>query len=165
MTLPRLETGRLVLRPWREEDAQALFAYARLPEVALPAGWKPHRSPEDSRRVIRELYAGRCLALTRREEDLPFGNIGLHNTSLCRALQALRVRELGFSMAPGAWGRGYMGEAARAVIEHAFGGCSLDALLLAHYLDNGRTAALARRLGFRALFIRGNEQFYGLYRV
>ena len=44
-----LETERLILRPWQEEDAEALFEYARDPEVGPPAGWPPHTSIENSR--------------------------------------------------------------------------------------------------------------------
>ena len=33
-----LETERLILRPWRVEDAEELFIYASDPEVGPPAG-------------------------------------------------------------------------------------------------------------------------------
>ena len=41
-----LETKRLILRPWREEDAEALFAFAKDPDIGLPAGWPPHTDVE-----------------------------------------------------------------------------------------------------------------------
>ena len=41
-----LETERLVLRPWREDDAESLYKYAKDPEVGRAAGWKPHGSVE-----------------------------------------------------------------------------------------------------------------------
>ena len=34
----RIETDRLVLRPWREDDAAALYRYASDPEVGPSAG-------------------------------------------------------------------------------------------------------------------------------
>ena len=37
-----LETERLILRPWREDDAEDLYTYASDPEVGPPAGWPPH---------------------------------------------------------------------------------------------------------------------------
>ena len=59
-----LETNRLLLRPWREDDAEDLYRYATDPEVGPPAGWPPHTSVENSREIIRtalskpETYAG-----------------------------------------------------------------------------------------------------------
>ena len=36
-----LETERLILRPWQEADAEALYTYAKDPAVGPPAGWPP----------------------------------------------------------------------------------------------------------------------------
>ena len=44
-----LETDRLLLRPFTLDDAEGLYAYASHPEVGPPAGWRPHRSVEESR--------------------------------------------------------------------------------------------------------------------
>ena len=33
-----LQTNRLILRPWRENDAEDLYIYASAPEVGPPAG-------------------------------------------------------------------------------------------------------------------------------
>ena len=47
-----LTTERLVLRPWQEEDAESLYSYACDGQVGPAAGWKPHESVEESRRII-----------------------------------------------------------------------------------------------------------------
>ena len=52
-----LETERLILRPFTEEDAEDLFAYASDPRVGLPAGWQPHGSVEESREIIRTVFS------------------------------------------------------------------------------------------------------------
>ena len=58
-----LQTKRLILRPWSENDAEELYKYASDPEVGSPAGWPPHTSVENSREIIRtvlsapEIYA------------------------------------------------------------------------------------------------------------
>lgn len=46
-----IETERLILRPWRESDAEALFRYASDPDVGPVAGWPPHTSVENSLQV------------------------------------------------------------------------------------------------------------------
>ncbi|WP_247644876.1 GNAT family N-acetyltransferase [Bifidobacterium pseudolongum] len=43
-----LQTERLVLRPWRESDAEALYEYAKNPNIGPAAGWPPHKDVEDS---------------------------------------------------------------------------------------------------------------------
>ena len=54
-----LETKRLLLRPWKEEDGEALFRYASSPDVGPAAGWPVHTSVENSREGNEhELAAG-----------------------------------------------------------------------------------------------------------
>lgn len=50
-----LETKRLLLRPWDEEDAEELYKYAKDPAVGPSAGWPPHTSVENSREIIRDV--------------------------------------------------------------------------------------------------------------
>ncbi len=47
-----METKRLILRRWNENDAEALYKYAQNPNIGPIAGWPPHTSVEDSRNVI-----------------------------------------------------------------------------------------------------------------
>ena len=42
-----LETERLLLRPWRESDAEDLYRYASDPNVGPIAGWPVHMSIEN----------------------------------------------------------------------------------------------------------------------
>lgn len=47
-----LETERLILRPWLEDDAGELYKYASDPDVGPAAGWPPHTSVDNSRDII-----------------------------------------------------------------------------------------------------------------
>ena len=47
-----LETERLQLRGWKRSDAPQLYAYASNPNVGPKAGWKPHESFAESRKII-----------------------------------------------------------------------------------------------------------------
>ena len=51
-----METERILLRPWRESDAETLFKYASDPEVGPRAGWPPHKSVEESLEIIRTVF-------------------------------------------------------------------------------------------------------------
>lgn len=51
-----MQTSRILLRSWRESDAETLFKYASDPEVGPRASWFPHKSVEESLVVIRTVF-------------------------------------------------------------------------------------------------------------
>jgi RimJ/RimL family protein N-acetyltransferase len=112
---PTVDTPRLRLRIPRESDADAIFAgYARDPEVSRYMTWRPHETVADSRAFLStvlqswQLGVGeRSWAIERRDEGDVIGMLGVrahHGTCL------------GYVLARPHWGRGYMTEAARAVV-------------------------------------------------
>ena len=48
-------TERLILRPWKESDAESLFEYAKDPKVGPIAGWPVHTSVNDSLNIIKNV--------------------------------------------------------------------------------------------------------------
>ena len=76
--MTQLETERLLLRPWEEADAEALFRYAQDPAIGPIAGWPPHTSVENSREIIRDvLSAPETYAVVLKESGEPIGSVGL----------------------------------------------------------------------------------------
>lgn len=65
--------------------------------------------------------------------------------------------EIGFHLRPAFWGRGYAGEAARAVIHDAFTARGVSALFAGHHPENAASRKLLKSLGF--VYI--GDQFYG----
>ena len=80
-----LETERLILRPWCEEDAEELYKYAKDPDVGPMAGWPVHTSVDNSRDIIKNvLSAEGTFAVVLKETGLPVGSIGImKNTNIC----------------------------------------------------------------------------------
>ena len=84
-----LETERLILRRWKESDAEDLYKYASDPDVGPIAGWPPHQSIEESLDVIKNVLGGKeAYAICLKE----YGKAtGLESYSgvrvLCRKLQ------------------------------------------------------------------------------
>ena len=77
-----LKTRRLLLAPWREEDAEALYALASDPEIGPMCGWEPHGSVEESREVIRDVFsAPEVCAILSRESGTLLGAVGLQPSS------------------------------------------------------------------------------------
>ena len=74
----KLETKRLILRPWEESDAEELYKYAKDPAVGPIAGWPPHTSVENSREVIKNVLSETGnYAVVLKETGLPVGCAGL----------------------------------------------------------------------------------------
>ena len=72
-----LKTRRLLLAPWREEDAEALYALASDPEIGPMCGWEPHGSVEESREIIRDVFsAPEVCAILSRESGALLGAAG-----------------------------------------------------------------------------------------
>lgn len=153
MTWPiTLRTDRLILRPWRESDAEALFAYASDPSIGPAAGWPPHKSVEESAEVIREVLAvPETFAITLRDaenEDVPVGAIGLKIGEDSDLAIGCDQAELGFWIGKPLWGRGYMPEAVREIMRHGFCDLGLVAIWAGHSRDNDQSRRVQEKAGF-----------------
>lgn len=51
-----METERILLRPWRDSDAESLFKWASDPDVGPRAGWPPHKSVQENLEIIRTVF-------------------------------------------------------------------------------------------------------------
>lgn len=147
----RLETERLTLRPWAEADAPALFRAASDPEVGPRAGWDPHRSVEESARIIREVLAvTETYAIVIRgavPADEPVGAIGLKFGAVSDLARDASEAELGYWIARPQWGRGYVPEACRALLDHAFDDLRLKVVWAGHYDENAQSRRVMEKLG------------------
>ena len=47
-----LETKRLILRPFKEEDLNDFYEYAKVDGVGQMAGWLPHENKEKSLMIL-----------------------------------------------------------------------------------------------------------------
>ncbi len=57
MNTPRLETERLILRKFTEEDIEALFHILREEEVNRFLPWYPMKNMEETKQFYQERYA------------------------------------------------------------------------------------------------------------
>ena len=151
-----LETKRLLLRPWCAEDtiadarcirdAEALYTYARDPEVGPPAGWPPHTDVENSREIIRTvLSAPETYAVCLKEDGCPIGSIGFHRNDLAEAEDEY---ELGYWIGKPFWGMGLIPEAAREMLRHAFEDLGMSRIWCGYYEGNEKSRRVQEKLGF-----------------
>lgn len=141
-----LETGRLILRPFRQTDLYDLYEYAKSPNVGPHAGWKPHESLEESDKILKSFIEGdEVLAIVWKENNRVIGSLGLHMDHLRSAQD---VRMLGYVLSEDYWGRGIVTEAAKAVLKHAFLDLELPMITIHHYSYNQRSMRVIEKCGF-----------------
>jgi RimJ/RimL family protein N-acetyltransferase len=142
-----LETERLILRPWKESDAEECYRYARDDRVGPAAGWPVHTSAEYSRQVIRDvLMKPETYAVVWKETGLPVGSIGLHRNDLASKDDEM---ELGYWLGVPYWGRGIIPEAGREMLRHAFEDLRLQRVWCGYYDGNVKSGRVQEKLGFK----------------
>ena len=149
----RIETPRLILRPWQDSDLEDFYAYASEEGVGEMAGWAHHQSMEESRKILDLFMEGKhTFALELRENGHVIGSLGLEERDENLDLpKTLKGREIGYVLRKEYWGRGLMPEAVQAVIDYSFRELKLDYLTCGHFLRNSQSARVIEKCGFRYL--------------
>ncbi len=147
---PELKTERLHLRELCEEDVEAIFSLKSDPRVITYINRRLARRREDARHFIHTMiqgglegdwvYWGICL------KDWPevIGTICLWEFS-----PEGDKADIGYEMHPDFQRKGYMQEAARAVLAYGFGSLKLKYIDGIMHADNGPSRAMMDKLGFR----------------
>lgn len=147
-----METKRLILREWKEEDYLDLYEYAKCESVGPRAGWMPHKDPDESREIVKMLMAEGSFAIVLKEENKVIGSIAVHNRRPKQVDVALDQREIGYCLNPSYWGNGYMPEATFEMIRYCFVELNLDVLWIAHHIDNHNSKRVIEKTGFNYRF-------------
>lgn len=141
-----IETARLILRPWREADAESLYKYASEPEVGHSAGWPVHASVEESVGYIRTVFsAPETYAVVLKHTGEPVGSCGLMFSDGCDAREA----EVGYWIGKPYWGLGLIPEAVDALLARGFDVLGLDAVWCGFYVENHKSRRVSEKCGFR----------------
>lgn len=117
-----IQTDRLLLRPFRMEDARAMYDnWASDLEVTKYLSWPAHDSPAVTRSVLQDWVSNYVnqdyyqWAMVSKKMGLPIGSIGVVSHS-DRAAKA----HMGYCMGRPWWHQGYMTEALSAVMDFLF---------------------------------------------
>ena len=146
-----LETPRLLLRPFRAEDGEAMFRnWAHDPEVTRYLTWQPHPDAESSRRICAlweqeshkpEFYQW---AIVLRELDEPIGSI-----SVVGCKEKPPSAEIGYCIGRPWWGQGLAAEALRAVIDYLIREVGMRRVWARHDVNNPRSGRVMQKAGMR----------------
>lgn len=141
-----LQTKRLILRPWRDDDAENLYKYASDPDIGIPAGWQPHADIDMSRAVIRDVFSvPETYAVCLKTDGGVIGCVGMHRNDLAESDDEY---ELGYWIGKPYWGQGLIPEASREVIRHVFEDLGMKRIWSGHYDGNTKSRRVQEKLGF-----------------
>ncbi len=145
----RLETDRLVIRPWSPEDRAAFISITSDPEVTQYVhGGVPYTDEE-----IEEFFARQARQLA--EHDLCMGALvekatgDLVGISGAQPLGTTGELEIGWILARHAWGRGYATEAGNVAMKHVLETLGQHRVVAIIDPGNDPSKRVAARLGMR----------------
>jgi RimJ/RimL family protein N-acetyltransferase len=142
-----LPAGELLLRPWREDDVDAVWA-----AVQDPALRRWNDTGSGSRCDVTALLARRrdwsegdhaSFAVVGGGDGALLGSVSLHSIDRARG-----DAEIGYWTVAAARGRGIAGRAVAAVCGWAFPALQLDRIELFHAVENVASGRVAAKAGF-----------------
>ena len=141
---PVLETERLILRKFTENDIEAILEIYKDPEVNTFLPWFPIETMEEAKTLYEEAYAreyrkprGYRYAVCLKNDNVPVGYVHVSTDE---------SYDLGYGLRKEFWHKGIMTEAAEAVVrqlrEDGF-----SYITATHDVRNTHSGDLMRRLG------------------
>ena len=144
----RLETERLVLRDWRDDDLDALAAMGQDPQVMATLGPLLDRAGSADLlgrlRAMADEHGHTFWALERKEDGRLLGFTGIIRG---RDGPVEGKLEIGWRLASDCWGHGYASEAARAALAWARANRPGEDVYAITAVTNVRSRAVMERLG------------------
>jgi len=166
---PVLQTERLILREFTEEDIPAVFEMLRREDINQWLETDTMKSIEETAQRVRSRMSlfrngmGCRWAITLREHpERLIGSCGYFHVR-----KGTQTMEMGYELHPDYWRQGFMSEALQAVLEFAFHG---GALPVVHRMEalvdprNTPSVRLLEKLGFQMEGVRRHFGFWkGVY--
>ena len=147
--MPAVETKRLILRPFREDDVDAmaqLFANPDFMRFSLGVYTERQQTMAFLEKVIGWDRANMPsqFAVVPRSGNAVIGYCGFFHHA-----EIPGETEIGYRLHPGYWNRGLITEAARAVRDHAFADLGLPRLISLVHPENIPSRRVAEKSGMK----------------
>ena len=146
MNTPTLETERLILRKFTEQDMDALFLILQDEEVNRFLPWYPVKTMDEAKQFYEERYVpiyaqpcGYAYAISLKERNAPIGYINVAMDE---------HHDLGYGLSKEYWHKGIVTEAGRAVIAQVKKD-GLPYITATHDRNNPRSGGVMRNVGMK----------------
>ncbi len=146
-----LETDRLILRKFEENDYKKMFAnWANDPDVAHCVTWYAHENTEETKKIVSmwiEEYNNEHTynwIVVEKNSGEPIGNISV----VKKSLRDSRC-EIGYCYGKNWWKKGYGTEALKAVIEFLFNEVEFELITSDHLISNPASGRVMEKSGMK----------------
>lgn len=141
-----LETERLLLRMWREDDFESYARICADPEVMRYLGGKPLSRPEAWRHMAYlaghwHLRGYGHWAVEEKASGELIGRMGFFYP------EGWPGFEVGWTLARQSWGKGYATEGARRMLDHAFREMGREHVISLIHPENEASIRVAEKMG------------------
>lgn len=145
-----METDRIMLRRWQENDADALFKYASDPDVGPRAGWPSHKSVDESREIIKTVFNTDTMwAVVLKDTGEAIGCAGYLPATNSNLNIPSDECEVGYWIGKPYWGKGICTEALKLVIDYCFNEKGFKALWGDYFPENPASGRVMEKCGFK----------------
>jgi len=138
-----LQAEGVTLRVPGEEDLDFLTELVNDPEVWPSLAATQPKTRNEEREFVESLADSDEVHLLICHDGDPAGVIGLNNVN-----QAWGLAELGYMIAPDAWGNGYATDAARRLVQYGFEDLRLHKVKASAYENNPASQRVVEKVGF-----------------
>ena len=147
----RIETDRLILRRFRLEDAEDMYAnWASDPEVTRFLTWPAHSSVDVTKSLLADWISryedGGYFNWVMEHKDI--GKV-IGNISVVRLKESIDAAEMGYCMSRAYWGQELMPEALRAVMDYLFDVVGLNRVAACHDANNPKSGRVMAKAGMK----------------
>ena len=145
-----LKTNRLILRPFKEDDLNDLFNYAKQEGVGEMAGWPHHEHLKDSAFFLHH-YIDDKDTFAIEINNTVVGSISIGDLQFTpkKEDRFKRCVEVGYVLSKDLWGKGLMSEALSEVIKWLFKENDIDIIFSGHFKNNHRSYRVQLKCGFK----------------
>lgn len=147
----RMETARLVLRPFVKEDAPAMYRnWASDPEVTKFLSWPTYKTVDTAYEILN-IWVPQYRDDTFYQWAIELKEIGevIGSISVVNFDERVDMAEIGFCIGRSWWGQGIMTEAFQAVIDFLFGEVGVQRIEAGHDPNNPASGAVQRKCGLK----------------
>lgn len=142
-----IKTERLILRRIKVSDYKEMFAnWANDERVTRYVSWNPHKTPKETKRLLRKWCRGyrkdNTYSWAIEYEGKLIGNISVVNIK-----EKHESMEIGYCMGFDYWNKGIMTEAAKAVIDYLFTEVGVNRVEIRHAVKNPGSGRVAQKCG------------------